>query len=188
MRRRPDKRPERASCGADRPLLRPLAILIGLVLIAGCAGFERKPAQKRLPPRTHKVQPKTPGEAAPERQLPKDVMRPAAPAAAATPARTASDRLVEKGTSFLDAKDYERAQSAFREAVNVDPQNGPAYYYLAFAQSRLGNATTAAGLLDKAEALLNGDGEWAEKIDALRAELGSLPSKPVLPSPIDRAF
>ena len=193
MRRRPNILPHQHLRGAARPILTALALLCSFTLIAGCTGFQKKPPQKKLPPGTHKVQPKkpggqAPGEAGPERQLPKDVMRPAAPSTEATPARTASDRLVEKGKSFLDAKDYERAATTFREAVNVDTRNGPAYYYLALAQARLGQSDVAAGLLDKAEALLNGDAEWTEKIDALRSELGSAHPKPVVPSPIDRAF
>jgi tetratricopeptide (TPR) repeat protein len=176
--------------GACRPLLIGIALLCGLTLLAGCADFQKKPSHKKLPAREYKA-PKAPagGVTAPTQEAPKSVIRPAAPATApATPARQASDRLVAKGQALLDAKDYERAASAFREAANVDAQNGAAYYYLALAQARLGQPDVAAGLLDKAEALLNGDPEWTARIDELRAEVGGAPPKPLVSSPIDKSF
>jgi tetratricopeptide (TPR) repeat protein len=179
--------------GVARAVLIGIALLCSASLLAGCADFQKKPPQKKLPSRTQKVQPKSPsgrvpGEVTPERELPKDTMRPAATAPAATPAKAASDRLIDKGKGLLDAKDYERAASAFREAVGVDAQNGPAYYYLALAQVRLGQTSSAAGLLDKADTLVGNDPEWTQRIDALRAELGVTSQRPVVPSPIDKAF
>ncbi len=105
-----------------------------------------------------------------------------------TPQRQASMRLVEQGKSSMDSKDYARAASEFRDAVNVDTSNGVAYYYLAAADVRLGQPDVAAGLLDKAEALLGADEEWMSKIDVLRSELGTPSSTQIVPSPVDRSF
>lgn len=159
---------------------RPRRVLIAVACVAlaaslaGCAK-EVKPAHKKLPQ---------------ERREPKDAIRPyerAAPVPA-TPARQASDRLVEKGKSLLGAGELERAQSTLRDAVNVDSGNGVAYYWLAIAQGRLGETEAALGLLDKADAMLSRDPEWSEKIDQARKDLGVGPSNHIAPSPVDQAF
>lgn len=143
--------------------------------LAGCAK-EKKPAHKRFPTT--------------ERREPKDAIRPyeQAPEAAASPARQASDRLVDKGKSFLDGGELERAKATFRDAVNVDSNNGVAYYWLAITQGRLGETDVALGLLDKADALLSRDPDWSEKIEKARKDLGMGPSNHVVPSPVDEAF
>jgi Tfp pilus assembly protein PilF len=158
-----------------RRVLTALALVAIASVLASCAK-ETKPAHKRLP--------KT------ERREPKNAIRPyeEAPEAAATPARQASDRLVEKGKSFLDDGKLGRAKSTFRDAVNVDSNNGVAYYWLAITQGRLGETDVALGLLDKADALLSRDPDWSEKIGKARKDLGMGPSNHVVPSPVDEAF
>lgn len=157
-----------------RRVLTALALIVITSVLASCAK-EKRPAHKRLPP---------------ERREPKDAIRPyeQAPEVAATPARQASDRLVEKGKAFLDDGELERAKSTFRDAVNVDSNNGVAYYWLAIAQGRLGETDVALGLLDKADALLSRDPDWSEKIEKARKDLGMGPSNHVVPSPVDEAF
>ncbi len=158
-----------------RHLLTALALLAVASLLAGCAK-EKKPSYKKIPSK--------------ERVEPKDAIRPyeQAPEAPATPARQASDRLVEKGKGLLDTGELERAQSTFRDAINVDSNNGVAYYWLAITQARLGETDVALGLLDKADALLSRDPEWSERIDKARKDMGMGPSNHVAPSPIDQAF
>ena len=158
-----------------RHILTAIALLIVASLLAGCAK-EKKPAYKRLPER--------------ERREPKDAIRPyeEAPEAKITPARQASDRLVEKGKSFLEDGELEKARTTFRDAVKVDSDNGVGYYWLAIAQARLGETDVAMGLLDKADALLSRDPEWSERIDKARKDMGVGPSNHVTPSPIDEAF
>lgn len=161
--------------GHHRNLLTAVALILLAAFLASCAKEER-PAYKRIPQK--------------ERKEPKDAIRPyeQAPEQPATPARLASDRLVEKGRGYLDAGDLEKAQSALRDAVNVDSANGVAYYWLAIAQARMGEAEVAMGLLDKADALLSRDPEWSERIDQARRDIGVGPSNEVVPSPIDEAF
>jgi Tfp pilus assembly protein PilF len=157
-----------------RRLLSVLALVAIASVLAGCAK-ETKPAHKKLPP---------------VRREPKDAIRPyeQAPETVSTPARQASDRLVEKGKSFLDGGKLERAKSTFRDAVNVDSNNGVAYYWLAITQGRLGETDVAMGLLDKADALLSRDPDWSERIEKARKDLGIGPSNHVVPSPVDEAF
>jgi Tfp pilus assembly protein PilF len=159
---------------AKRILTAVLLVVLAAV-IGGCAK-ETKPAHKRIPPK--------------ERREPKDAIRPyeQAQPVPITPARQASNQLVEKGKSLLDAGALERAQSTFRDAVNVDAGNGVAYYWLAIAQGRLGENDAALGLLDKADAMLGRDPEWSEKIDQARKDLGMGPSNNIVPSPVDEAF
>ncbi|MFH1829619.1 MAG: hypothetical protein ABH871_02425 [Pseudomonadota bacterium] len=107
---------------------------------------------------------------------------------ALTPARQASDRLVEQGKLFLEKNEIERAASTFRDAINVDTKNGEAYYFLALTHVKLSEPDVAEGLLDKAEALLSHDPEWSERIDQTRRDMGMGPKKEVTPSPIDEAF
>ncbi len=158
-----------------RRVLTALALVAIAGVLASCAK-EKRPAHKRIPPT--------------ERREPKDAIRPyeQAPETVSTPARQASDRLVEKGRSFLDDGELERAKSTFRDAVNVDSNNGVAYYWLAITQGRLGEADVALGLLDKADALLSRDPDWSERIEKARKDMGMGPSNHVVPSPIDEAF
>jgi tetratricopeptide (TPR) repeat protein len=166
--------------GRASPIRRILscALLIAVALSAtGCP---------KAPPRAKGK----PGEPRRERAVPKDVVRPEQQAqdAVATPARLASNRLLDRGKAQLDSRDYSRAATTLRDAINVDTTNGAAYYYLALAQARLEQPDLALGLLDKAEALLGSDEGWAAMIEDLRREIGAPATHQVVPSPIDQAF
>jgi tetratricopeptide (TPR) repeat protein len=152
--------------------------------------YKKFPSTQRRPPATAPKHPETVKPETPQKPLPEIQRTNAKPSTAdiATPKRQASMRLIERGTDLMAAKDYARAQATFRDAVNVDPSNGIAYYSLAAADAKMGQAELATGLLDKAEALLGADEEWMTKIDALRSELSGTPSKPIVPSVIDKAF
>lgn len=152
-----------------------LIAISGAGFLAGCAK-EKKPAHKRLPPHERREHP----DAIRPYETPQEEV--------VTPARQASNRLVEQGKVFLDDEELERAASTFRDAINVDTKNGVAYYYLAVTHAKLGEPDVAEGLLDKADALLSRDPEWSERIEQTRSDLGMGPTKEVTPSPIDEAF
>lgn len=121
------------------------------------------------------------------REKPKEVTRPGQPSQVLTPQRKASDRLVDKGKTSLDAKNYDQALQLFQDAANVDPSNGVAYYYLALTDHYLGEQNTAAGLLDKAESLLRSDQYWMGKVEELRALItGEKPQVAPLPPVVDQ--
>lgn len=144
-------------------------------LFTACPPAAKKPPVKK-PPRQGEV-----------REKPKEVTKPAQPSRVATPQRKASDRLVEKGKSSLDAKNYDQASQFFQDAVNVDSTNGVAYYYLALTDHYLGEQSVAAGLLDKAESLLSYDQYWMGKVEELRALItGEKPAVAPLPSVTDQ--
>lgn len=146
--------------GVARKTVGILAIAVlgfSLIFIAGCA--KDKGAAKRFP------RGRTPD---------KDVIRPASqqpPEDVSTPQRAASTQLVDRGLEFMDAKNYELAGVRFQDAINIDPRNGIAYYYLALTDYYMGQNDTALGLLDKAKSLMGHDEKWSERIENLRASI-----------------
>lgn len=78
--------------------------------------------------------------------------------------RAASGSLVEQGQQALEEGRLDAAGDLFEQAIQIDPDNGPAYYYAALVQLKLGNAEEAMGFLEKAESLLGHDPEWRERI------------------------
>lgn len=159
-----------------------LTKIISLVAIAALLSliFSACPPAAKRPP----VKPKAKVE---EKKKPGEVTRPAEAPQPDTPQRKASNRVVDKGKASLDGKSYDQAAQLFQDAVNIDPTNGAAYYYLAMTDHYLGQNAVAAGLLDKAESLLRNDAYWMEKIDELRSVVtGEKPSVAPLPPVIDQ--
>ena len=97
-------------------------------------------------------------------------------------------KLVEKGKALIDRRDPEQAASVLMNAVNVDPGNGVAYYYLAVANEEMGQHDVAMGLCDKAEALLGADDSWLVRINQLRGGIDEPQKQRMIQSPIDAAF
>lgn len=96
-----------------------------------------------------------------------------------TPKRSASRSLIEEGNSLLKQKDYDKALRLFENAIQVDPENGIAYFYAAKANVLRGKPESALGFLDKAQLLMGHDEKWQQKIDELRSEAkGTLLSSP----------
>lgn len=114
-------------------------------------------------------------------EKPKEAPRPASIPEPDTNQRRASNRLIESGKVFLNAKDYDRAMQFFQDAANVDASNGAAYYYLALTNAHMNQKDIALGLLDKAHALLQNDPSWVEKIEKLKNSLSSEKTVPLPP-------
>ena len=76
--------------------------------------------------------------------------------------------LVSEGIEKLKADLIDYAEWKFEEAVNLDPNYGPAYYWLARVKYRLENMEQSLELLKKAESLLKGSESWAERIGEFR--------------------
>ncbi len=89
------------------------------------------------------------------------------------PERQASHAMIETGKGFLEQGLFDQAADRFQEAANVDPTNGVAFYYLALVKYRTGDYESVGDFLEKAEALLGEDREWAEKLEILRRDAGS---------------
>lgn len=83
----------------------------------------------------------------------------------------ASDSLLEQGRQALEEGRLEQAATLFEEAIQLETDNGPAYYYAALVQMRLDRLEEARGFLEKAESLLSGRTEWVDRIIALKVQL-----------------
>ena len=134
-------------------------LLSMLLLLAACP---KQPhlQHKRLSPSLEKTPP--------------EVMRPEEMSRAPetdSPKRAASQELADKGIAALDANDIDGAIQALQNAINVDPANGAAYFYLARATYANGKPDAALGFLDKAETLIGRDEDWKAEIDTLRHEI-----------------
>jgi len=76
--------------------------------------------------------------------------------------------LVNQGIEMLKNEENSEAEYQFEEAINLDPDYGPAYYWLARARYRLEEIENALGLLKKAESLLRYSPAWMDRIEEFR--------------------
>lgn len=83
----------------------------------------------------------------------------------------AARTLVLQGLKDYKKKDYEAAEWIFEEAINVDANYGPAYYWLARIRYRLGSPEKIDSLLKRAKELLSGSARWKAKIKDFEAYL-----------------
>lgn len=138
-----------------------LIILVALFILGACAKSRPQTPKKRIPGESSIPQ-EPPEEAPPP---------PSVDDAPSVPKRQASQQIVEKGVVALKGGDLSSASQRFQEAINVDGTNGVAYYYLAEVSLKKGDPDRAAGFLEKAESLLQGDQAWEAKIEALYLKL-----------------
>lgn len=76
--------------------------------------------------------------------------------------------MVEMGRSYLEKQEFDKAIQTFQEGINVDPDNGIAYYFLAKGLYFTRQYEDALGLLDRAASLLTAYPEWMEEIFKLK--------------------
>ena len=152
--------------------------------LAGCAEAPKHYPSRPTPKKPPVVQPTLPPMPPPAQRA---NVRPSTKDAV-TPQRQASMKLVEKGKALIDRRDPEQAASVLMNAVNVDPSNGVAYYYLAVANEEMGQHDVAMGLCDKAEALLGAVDSWLVRINQLRGGIDEPQKQRMIQSPIDAAF
>lgn len=154
-----------------------LLLMLMAVALAGCAGRDPVGAGKPRGTGTKVVQ-------GPQGEVELQVRQPeAAVITANSPQRQASIQVVVQGKQFLSRQDFEKALQLFQEAVTLDGSNGIAYYYIARTQYELGQYNHAAGVLDRAEALLAESQEWQMSIQALREAIRlSVAQRPQTPA------
>ncbi|MDX9787261.1 MAG: tetratricopeptide repeat protein [Desulfobacterales bacterium] len=107
--------------------------------------LEQKPAAKVQPPPKKEAEP---------------VMPPKTPSPRAVAAVTLSDQ----GKTLLERKRPDEAIRVLERAVNLHPQNGENYYYLAEAWLLKGNALQAAEFNHLATIYLKDEASWQQKI------------------------
>jgi Tfp pilus assembly protein PilF len=91
-----------------------------------------------------------------------------------SPREKASLQLTEEGRQLLDEDQPDQAIRSLEQALNLNPDNGPCYYYLSEAWLQKGNFSEARQFNSIAKNYLNKDRGWkarvarqADKIDSL---------------------
>lgn len=72
------------------------------------------------------------------------------------------------GQNYLMRGELDKAVQSFQEAINVDPENGVAYFYMARALYQTAAYEDALGLLDRADTLLSPYPDWHDEVMRLR--------------------
>lgn len=139
-------------------MLRGLTLALALAALAACRGAIPLP-----PPGP----PAPPPETAPETPPAPPPVRPAPTAPA--PRVSAAAALTQRGEALLARGQVDDALRALEQAVSLDAYHGPAYYHLAEAWLRLGDAGQAGEFHRLARQHLGGDPAWARRL-ALQGE------------------
>lgn len=80
--------------------------------------------------------------------------------------------LVKEGIQQFKDESLETAQWQFEQAINLDPDYGPAYYWLARVRYKFNGISESLNLLDKAASLLKESSMWLKRIEDFREVLG----------------
>ena len=86
--------------------------------------------------------------------------------------------LVKKALQYFNENSYDSAEWKLEEAIHVDPDHGPAYYWLAVVKQKLRDTEVALRFLKRAEVLLGHSEEWSEKIATLKSTLIAVSTAP----------
>jgi len=81
-----------------------------------------------------------------------------------SPRAVASLRLTDQGRLFLESGNPDHAIRMYEQALNLDPANGPNYYYLSEAWLMKGNIVQAAEFNRLAAIYLEGDAKWMDRV------------------------
>lgn len=130
--------------------------MVGIFLFAACAKERAKPSAPKP-------------SAPPAVEKPKEILPPPTPPPILSPKREASQRIVDVGKEYLEEEETGKAIQSFQEAINIDSDNGVAYFYLAFGLYKEGAYTQALGILDRAQVLLLQYPDWQTQVLQLRS-------------------
>ena len=87
------------------------------------------------------------------------------------PRALASLRFTDQGRLFLESGHPDDAIRMYEKALNLDPANGPNYYYLAEAWIMKGNIAQAAEFNGLAAIYLEGDAKWMDLVKQQRERI-----------------
>ena len=79
--------------------------------------------------------------------------------------------MLKTGIESFKNDDFESAEWQFEEAINLDPNYGPAYYWLARVKYKFNQKNEALELLKKADKLVPGSTLWQGRIRKFREYL-----------------
>ena len=83
----------------------------------------------------------------------------------------AAKALVEQGLEDYKKKDYEAAEWSFEEAININPSYGPAYYWLARIQYKIGSKQASLNNLKRARENLRHNKLWILRINEFEGHI-----------------
>lgn len=87
------------------------------------------------------------------------------------PRALASLELTEQGRMLLEQGSVDEAMTVFERAVNLSPENGRNYYYLAEAWLIRGDLFQAREWNRLAELYLQGDPDWAKRVSSQKLKI-----------------
>ena len=87
------------------------------------------------------------------------------------PRAVASLRFTDQGRLFLESGNPDDAIRMYEKALNLDPANGPNYYYLAEAWIMKGDIAQAAEFNGLAAIYLEGDAKWMDRVKQQRERI-----------------
>jgi tetratricopeptide (TPR) repeat protein len=94
-----------------------------------------------------------------------------------SPRAVASLRFTDQGRLFLESGHPDDAIRMYEKALNLDPANGPNYYYLSEAWLMKGNIVQAAEFNRLAAIYLEGDAKWMDRVMEQRKRIKSTTHK-----------
>ncbi len=168
-----------------------LAVFLLLIAVAasGCARAridpyarppEKTPSKVKIEPgqTTVKKPPfleenqQLPAEKAPRKAYPiEEETLPAPKPAEPDPRTLASLELTEQGRMLLEQNRVDEAMTVFERAVNLSPENGRNYYYLAEAWLIKGDLRQAREWNRLAELYLQSDPDWVKRVSSQKVKI-----------------
>lgn len=91
-----------------------------------------------------------------------------------TPRQKASFEITREGEQMLNAGKTDNAIRLLEQAIGLNPNNGPCYYYLAEAWITKGDADEAREFHRLARDYLKDDEDWIERVDEQAQRIDSL--------------
>ena len=91
-----------------------------------------------------------------------------------SPREKASLQLTEEGRQFLDEDQPDQAIRSLEQAISLNPDNGPCYYYLAEAWLQKGNFSEARQFNSLAESYLKKDEGWMARVARQADKIASM--------------
>lgn len=160
------------------PLSKYLILAAILLLFSGCA------TPRPEPPVTPQSKPVTSGRPSPSKEektierpeeikpvTPPKQAKPAEPQKDMSPRALAAVSLTDQGKTLIERKRYDEAIRVLERAVNLHPQNGENYYYLAEAWALKKNFSQAAEFNQLAFLYLKEKPQWESRLKSQRTRI-----------------
>ena len=91
-----------------------------------------------------------------------------------SPREDASTQLTQEGRQLLQAGNYDNAIRLLEQAIGLNPDNGPCYYYLAQAWLKKGMFSEAKEFNSLAQIYLKDDKDWLTRVEKQANQISEL--------------